>query len=475
MTRLRARSTRTTRSRLGAVLATALLVGGLAACSSSAGPSGGAGGTGGSAGGSAAGGGSSVIKIGLDFPTTGSMAPLGIAEENAAKLVLTWANSHGGINGAKIQYFTGDSQSSPATGATIAQQLISSDGVQVIIGSYSSAIAQAIAPVTERNKVILWEEGAVSPTVAQGSDPYFFRTVGPADTYASADLSFLQNYLAAKIGKPVGQLRVAVAHEDGPFGTSVADAITAQAKALGLNIVSDIAYSDNAPDLTPVVLQLKAAKPDVLLFTPLVASAPVFWTAAQAQQLNLKAVIGSAGIGSSAFLKKFGAAGVQGVYDVEAPAIANMSDANLLASVKSDLTTLLSQYQEQNGQPCLVQCGDSLGGTYDLVKYVLPGAVSSGSVTPDTIRAAALKVNVPTGGTPQGFGLKFNATTGDNSEAQSVIMQWQNGTLKVVYPTALAAAPPLYPMPSWGQRLCSPPRSSTASSSGPSTPWCPSA
>lgn len=452
MTRLSARSTRTTRSRFGAVLATALLAGGLAACSSGAGAgaNAGAGASGGGAAG--AGGGSSVIKIGLDFPTTGSMAPLGIDEEDAAKIVLDWANAHGGINGTKIQYFTGDSQSSPATGATVAQQLISTDGVQIIIGSYASAIAQAIAPVTERNKVILWEVGAVSPTVAQGADPYFFRTVGPAATYASADLSFLQNYLAGKIGKPLSQIRVAVAHEDGPFGTSVGDAITAQAKELGVNIVADIAYSESSPDLTPVVLQLKSARPDVLLFTPLVASVPVFWTAAQAQQLNLKAIIGSAGIGSNAFVKKFGVAGVQGVYDVEAPAVANMSDSSLQASVKSDLTTLLSQYKQQMGKPCLVHCGDSLGGTYDLVKYVLPAAVASGSVTSDSVRAAALKVNVPTGGTPQGFGLKFDSATGDNTEAQSVIMQWQNGTLKVVYPAALAAAPPVYPMPSWSQR-----------------------
>ncbi len=431
--------TRFSGMRLGAALAAAMLAAGLAACSGSGGSSG-------------SGSGSGSIKIGLVFPTTGSMAPLGIAEENAAKLVLDWTNSHGGVGGQKIQYFEGDSQSNPATGATVAEQLISTDGVQVVIGSYASAIAQAIAPVTERNKVILWEEGAVSPTVAQGSDPYFFRTVGPAGTYATADLSFLRNYLAAKLGKPLGQLRVAVAHEDGPFGTSVADAVVAQAKSLGVNIVSDIAYPETSADLTPVVLQLKSASPDVLLFTPLVASAPVFWQAAQAQNLNLKAVIGAACIGSSAFLNKFGAKGVQGVYDVEAPAIATMNAQNLQSQVRSDLNVLLAQYKSQAGVPCLVQCGDALGGTYDLVKYVLPGAVASGSVTPDSIRAAALKANVPTGGTPQGFGLKFSATSGENTAAQSVIMQWQNGALVVVYPTALASAAPIYPMPSWAQR-----------------------
>lgn len=439
MSRLRARPSG---MRLSAAIAAAMLTAGLAACSSA----------GGSGNGGGGGGGSTPIKIGLVFPTTGSMAPLGIAEQNAAKMVLDWANSHGGINGTKIQYFEGDSQSSPATGATVAQQLINADGVQILIGSYASAIAQAIAPVAERNRVILWEEGAVAPTVAQGSDPDFFRTVGPSGTYAAADLSFLKDYLAAKLGKPLGQIRVAVAHEDGPFGTSVADAITSQAKSQGVNIVADVAYAETSADLTPVVEQLKAASPDVLLYTPLVASAPVFWRNAQAQNLNLKAIIGSAGIGSSAFLKKFGAKGVQGVYDVEAPAVANMNAQNLQSQVRTDLTTLLSQYKSQAGAPCLVQCGDALGGTYDLVKYVLPGAVASGSVTPDSIRAAALKVNVPTGGTPQGFGLQFSSTSGDNTAAQSVIMQWQNGSLQVVYPAALASATPVYPMPSWSQR-----------------------
>jgi len=31
-------------------------------------------------------------------------------------------------------------------------------------------------------------------------------------------------------------------------------------------------------------------------------------------------------------------------------------------------------------------------------------------------------------------------------------MQWQNGTLNVVYPPSVAAAPPIYPMPAWSQR-----------------------
>jgi len=392
----------------------------------------------------------SEVRIGLVFPTSGAMAVLGNDQENAAKMMLNWANDHGGVGGAMIKIFTADSQSDPGSGATAVQRLIDQNQVQVIIGSYASGISQAIAPVAQRNKVILWEVGAVSPTVNASGGQDFLRTVGTSASYAGADVDFLLHYLAGKLGKPAGQIRIGVAHEDGAFGTSVSDALKALAAQNGLNIVANEAYAETSSDLTPVVLRLKAAKPDVLFIAPLVASTPLFWQAAKTQDFNVKAIIGSAGFSSASFLTKFGAAGIEGVYDVEPPAVEFMNTTNLSADARTVLDTLRAQFKTQQGHPCLVHCGDGLGGTYVLVKDVLPRAVASGSLTADSIRAAASQTDIPDGGTPQGFGAKFDAK-GDNTRAISVIMQWQGGTLKVVWPSTLAIAQPI-PMPSWSQR-----------------------
>ncbi|MGC9665403.1 ABC transporter substrate-binding protein [Planosporangium sp. 12N6] len=425
----------TTRRRLGASLVgAALVVGAAAGC-----------------GGGAASGAAEEVKVGLIFPTTGGQAALGTDQNNAAKMVLEWANAHGGVGGKKIKIFEGDSQSNPGVGATVAQRMIDQNGVQVIIGSYASGIAQAIAPVAQRNRVLLWEVGAVAPNVAQPGNKYFLRTVGASETYAAADIDFLENYLAGKLGKPLDQIRVAVTHEDGPFGTSVADAIVAQAKAKNITIVAREAYPENSTDVTPVVVRLKAAQPDVLLAVPLVASTPLLWQAARTQDFNVKAVIGSAGFSSSSFLDKFGAKGIEGVYDVEAPAVENMNSANLKPEAKEVLDKLRADFRAKVGHDCLVHCGDGLGGAYILVKDVLPRAVQSGKVTGDSIRQAAEKTDIPDGGTPQGFGAKFN-DKGDNERAKSYIMQWQGGKLQVVYPQSLAAAEPIFPMPTWGQR-----------------------
>jgi branched-chain amino acid transport system substrate-binding protein len=246
-------------------------------------------------------------------------------------------------------------------------------------------------------------------------------------------------------------VRIAIAHEDGPFGTSVGTAIAAQAKARNLDVVATEAYPETASDLTPVVLRLKSKNPDVLFITPLVASTPLFWQAARTQDFNVRAVIGSAGFSSSSFLQKFGAAGIEGVFDVEAPAVEYMKADNLDPGVRSLLSDLRAAFKQKQGRECLVHCGDGMGGAYVLVKDVLPRAAASGEVTGDSIRAAASRTDIPDGGTPQGFGAKFDAG-GENVRAKSYIMQWQGGKLRVVYPASLAVADPRFPLPTWNDR-----------------------
>lgn len=454
---------RSARWRLTALLAGSVVIAaGLSACSSSGGSSGGttsgasaaAGGSGSAAaaGTSAAVSKASEIRIGLDFPTTGADSVLGAGENLATKMLIDDANAKGGIDGVPIKVFEGDSQSDPSTAATVAQRLIDQNHVTIIIGSYASGLAQTILPVAQRNHVMLWEVSAVAPGMNPKGNKYFLRTVGDASTYAAADISFLKGYLAAKIGKPVTQLRIGVAHENGPFGSSVAAAVVKQAKAANLNVVADIAYKETTPDMTPVVLKLKKANPDVVLITPLPTSTPLFWEAAKTQNLQAKAIIGSAGFSSSAFLKKFGAKGIEGAYDVEPPSIAGMSLSGLQSDVQQVVKSFLPEFQQKAGYACSVHCGNALGGVYMLLHYVLPKAISAyGNADALSVWNAAHQVTAPFGGSPMGFGMKFT-DAGENASAESVIMQWQSGQLKVVWPKDLASASPEYPSPSWSER-----------------------
>jgi branched-chain amino acid transport system substrate-binding protein len=397
------------------------------------------------------------IRIGLLFPTTGGMGFLGTDQANGVKLVLEWANDNGGVNGVPIEIFEADSQSDAGVGATEAQRLIDQHDVDIIIGSYASGIAQAASPVAERNGVIYWEIGAVANALSQQGYQNFIRTVGIASTYAEADIDFLVDYMAPQLGKEPGEMRIAIAHENGPFGSSVADALEAIADEQDLNVVIREPYAEDSTDLTPLVLRLKDAEPDVLYIVPLPGSTILFWDQARAQDFNVSAVIGSAGFSSPSFIERFGAEGIEGAMVVEAPAVAHMNTDGLDSEVGELLEQLLAEFEERYGHECLVHCGDGLGGAHILVADVLPRALSEyDSVDAEAIRQAADATDIPDGGTLQGFGAQFAPVdadnAGDNVRARSYIMQWQDGSLRVVWPEGLAVADPQFPMPTWSER-----------------------
>jgi branched-chain amino acid transport system substrate-binding protein len=228
--------------------------------------------------------------------------------------------------------------------------------------------------------------------------------------------------------------------------------------AKGLNIVAKEVYPVTSTDLTPTILKLKAASPDILFLTPDAADALLFWQTAEQQNFNVDALVGSSGIGGAGFVAKFGAAGVEGVYDVEAPALATMNPEGLTPEVAALTKEWVKAFAAAEGHPCAVHCGDGIGGAYTLVTDVLPRALvfKNTTLTSKGIIASAMRTNIKEGGTPQGFGVKFSntskATPGENERARSVIMQWQSGSLKVVWPAGLASSTPVAPMKTWAAR-----------------------
>jgi len=80
-------------------------------------------------------------------------------------------------------------------------------------------------------------------------------------------------------------------------------------------------------------------------------------------------------------------------------------------------------------------------GGWTLFHDVLPKV--SSSVNAETIRLAALRVDVPVGDSINGGGVKFVGAgaldEGQNTRAAAVVGQWQAvGVMKVVYPPAYA-------------------------------------
>jgi len=68
----------------------------------------------------------------------------------------------------------------------------------------------------------------------------------------------------------------------------------------------------------------------------------------------------------------------------------------------------------------------------------------------DALREAALQVDIPLGGTIQGYGVKFNppedVMAGQNSRSICVVMQFENAKSHVIWPSEIGREPVL-PLP----------------------------
>ena len=92
--------------------------------------------------------------------------------------------------------------------------------------------------------------------------------------------------------------------------------------------------------------------------------------------------------------------------------------------------------------------------TFILLDNVLRKA---GSLDPEKVRAAAVAVDIPDGGTALGWGVKFagesDPARGQNLRSFPVAQQWQDGKLVVVSPDTMKTnAAILVPLPAWDKR-----------------------
>ena len=90
--------------------------------------------------------------------------------------------------------------------------------------------------------------------------------------------------------------------------------------------------------------------------------------------------------------------------------------------------------------------------TWILLNNVLPVAKEKyGGFDPEAIRKAALDVDIPPGGTIQGYGVKFYPPgapmAGQNERSTPVVMQNAGERITVVWPTNIRTQDPVFPLP----------------------------
>src|SRR5512142_2314747 len=98
--------------------------------------------------------GEAPIRIGMVDPLTGVYAAPAGNEVMGAKLAIEQINAKGGILGRPVELLVEDSANDVGTGVQKARKLIERDQVNFMIADVNSAIAAAIAQVTNEKKIL---------------------------------------------------------------------------------------------------------------------------------------------------------------------------------------------------------------------------------------------------------------------------------------------------------------------------------
>jgi len=209
-----------------------------------------------------------TIILGSAISFTGKYSTNGIHAKNGYELAIKKINEGGGVKVGgksymlKVIYY--DDESTPARGAQLAERLIKQDGVQFMLGPYSSGLTKAIAPVTEKHKIPMVEaEGASRSLFTQGYK-YLFAVLSTSEQYLASAVG-LAAEIGKKNGKKAGDITVAMAFENDPFSLDVRAGVLDDVKKHGLKVVIDDKLPRDLSDMTATLTKVRAIKPDLLV------------------------------------------------------------------------------------------------------------------------------------------------------------------------------------------------------------------
>jgi len=203
------------------------------------------------------------IILGAAVSLTGKYSSNGVHTQNGYNMAVDRINSMGGVKvGGKtykfdIVYY--DDESNPKRAAQLAERLINQDGVEFMLGPYSSGLTKAMAPVTEKYGVPMVEANGASRSLFTKGYKYLFAVLAPANLYLDVAI---RTAVELNGGKPVN---IAMAFEQDAFSQDVRLGIVDAAEDTGSKIVIDDKLPKELNDMAATLAKVKATKPDVLV------------------------------------------------------------------------------------------------------------------------------------------------------------------------------------------------------------------
>jgi branched-chain amino acid transport system substrate-binding protein len=380
-----------------------------------------------------------TITLGSAISLTGKYSTNGEHTQAGYDLAVDMINKNGGVQVGDKTYMLDivyyDDESTPARGAQLAERLINQDGVQFMLGPYSSGLTKAIAPVTEQYGIPMVEANGASISLFQQNYRYLFAVLSTTEQYLASSVA-----LAAQIAEQQGRtepLKLAAVFENDPFSQDVRAGVMADAEKYGMEVIIDDKLPPELNDMAPTLAAVKQLKPDLLVVSGHAKGAALAIKQIEEMRVDVP-MLAITHCDSADVIGQFGDAAEHTLCASQwAPTLTYSDD---LFGSAGDFATL---FEETYGYAPPYQAAESAAA----VMVFADAFERAGSLDRDAVRDALAATDMETF-----YGnIRFDET-GKNVAKPMVLYQVQDGEYVVVAPVEWAEAEVRHPIPSWSER-----------------------
>jgi branched-chain amino acid transport system substrate-binding protein len=215
-----------------------------------------------------------TIKIGWISDLSGSGTKYGAYE--AGLLAVDEINASGGINGKMIELIEEDGKCDSKEAISAINKLINIDGVKFVLGGHCTTESMAIAPIVEKNKVLMLAAITSTPLFTNISD-YAFRT---------SSVSTIQSELMAKDAINKRFKKLAIIYAQTSYAEPIAQKMKEEFTSLGGSVVLYEGFAKDSSDFRTILSKANSLGVDSFFFS---AQTPdeAYYLLIQLKEMNL--------------------------------------------------------------------------------------------------------------------------------------------------------------------------------------------
>ncbi len=386
----------------------------------------------GGGGGTGTEGGGEPIKIGLPHPLTGVWAEGGRNSVNGALLAIEDINAAGGVEalgGAKLEPVEADTSSAdPGQAASVTRQLVQRERVSALVGSYVSALSLTATTEAEKAGTPMLTQAFTDELTSRGYKN-LFQLPPPSSKIGASTVPYVQDAFEAS---GIALQRVAVVSSNDAALQAQAERTATAAQTEGLQVVAKEFYPIDLTDASVLARQVTQAKPQlVFLGGPTSAAILVVRTLRSLGYDGPVVGLGGGGILNKGFAEALG-------NDVNG--VLSMAAWNWDMPYEG-LADVDKRYRERFKEPFMPQ---EAGESYAAIWAIKEAMERSKSSKPQDISAALRDIELSSaGGSFMPGGKVAFDDKGLNPNTFPVMIQWQDGVPKTVWPKEIQAAKPV--------------------------------